>query len=82
MATRTLAYECKYCGALKRTKLICERHELTCFQNPDAKNCVLCEHMRPSGKGRVCSVTNKRCSVAVSANCDSFSRRDANEQNK
>ena len=79
MATRTLAYECKYCGALKRTKLICERHELTCFQNPDAKNCVLCKNIRASASGKVCVVTGKRCSVAVSANCDSFVRRDSNE---
>ena len=79
MATRTLAYECKYCGALKRTKLICERHELTCFQNPDAKNCVLCANMRNSAEGRVCAVSGKRCSVAVSANCEDFARRESNE---
>lgn len=78
MATRTLAYECQYCGALKRTKLICERHELTCFQNPDAKNCVLCKHMVNCDSGRVCSVTGKRCSVAVSANCEHFARRESN----
>lgn len=78
MATRTLAYECKYCGALKRTKNVCERHELTCFQNPDAKNCVLCRHMVNGGSGRVCAVTTKRCSVAISATCDSFARRDTN----
>lgn len=79
MATRTLAYECKYCGALKRTKNVCERHELTCFQNPDAKNCVLCQNMRQGKGGRVCAVTGKRCSVAISANCEYFARREANE---
>lgn len=79
MATRTLAYECRYCGALKRTKNVCERHELTCFQNPDAKNCVLCQHMSESKTGRVCPVTGKRCSVAVSAGCDFFTRRQADE---
>ena len=79
MATRTLAYECKYCGALKRTKNVCERHELTCFQNPDAKNCVLCANMKNSEDGRVCAVSGKRCSVAVSASCKHFVRRDANE---
>lgn len=79
MATRTLAYECKYCGALKRTKNVCERHELTCFQNPDAKNCVLCQHMVQGKGGRVCGVTGKRCSVAISANCEDFARREANE---
>lgn len=79
MAVRTLAYECKYCGALKKTKNICERHELTCFQNPDAKNCVLCVHKMEGPKGRVCAETGKRCSVAVSATCDHFLRRDSNE---
>lgn len=79
MATRTLAYECKYCGALKRTKNVCERHELTCFQNPDAQNCMLCKHKEDSPKGRVCAVTGKRCSVAVSANCEHFTRRIINE---
>lgn len=79
MATRTLAYECKYCGTLKRTKNVCERHELTCFQNPDAKNCILCRNMEQTGAGRVCKVTGKRCSVAVSANCEHFVRRTANE---
>lgn len=79
MATRTLAYECKFCGALKRTKVICERHELTCFQNPEAKNCVLCQHMTQDYRGRVCRVTGKRCSVAVSANCGYFARRESNE---
>ena len=80
MATRTLAYECKYCGALKRTKNVCERHELTCFQNPDAKNCILCVHRVDSKDGKVCGMTGKRCSVAISANCENFARRQADEK--
>lgn len=76
MATRTLAYECKYCGALKKTKHVCERHELTCFQNPDAKNCMLCIHKTEGPKGRVCAVTGKRCSVAISATCEHFARSE------
>ena len=79
MAVRTLAYECKYCGTLKRSKHICERHELTCFQNPDAKNCVRCKHVFKGNAGRVCIVTGKRCSVAVSASCKHFDRRQSNE---
>ena len=79
MATRTLAYECKYCRALKRSKNVCERHELTCFENPDAKNCILCINRKDSPSGRVCAVTGKRCSVAVSATCEHFIRRDAHE---
>ena len=79
MATRVLAYECKYCGELKRTRTICERHELTCFQNPDAKNCILCANRVDAKSGRVCAITGKRCSVAVSANCEHFLRRGDNE---
>ena len=79
MATRTLAYECKYCGALKRTRNVCERHETTCFQNPDAKNCLWCVNMSEGVKGRVCKVTHKRCSVAISATCEHFLRRAQDE---
>lgn len=79
MATRTLAYECKYCGTLKRTKNVCERHELTCLSNPDAKNCILCQHCSKRENARVCAVSGKRCSVAVSAQCSSFARRTADE---
>lgn len=75
MATRTLAYECKYCGALKRTKNVCERHELTCFQNADARNCLLCQNMTYKDKSRVCKLTDKKCSVAVSASCEHFVRK-------
>ena len=79
MATRTLAYECKYCRALKRSKNVCERHELTCFQNPDAKNCILCEHKTQVNGVKICGITHKRCSVAISATCEHFNRRKANE---
>lgn len=79
MATRTLAYECMYCGALKRSRNICERHELTCFQNPNAKNCILCSNRVEVNGCHVCGVTAKRCSVAVSATCEHFVRRTANE---
>lgn len=79
MATRTLAYECMYCGALKRSKNICERHEKTCLSNPESKNCVRCKNSGSSSKGLMCKVTHKRCSVAVSADCEHFVRREANE---
>lgn len=79
MAVRVLAYECKYCGALKKTKHICEKHEIACFSNPDAKNCLLCQHMRAGESGRVCAVTGKRCSTATSALCNDFARRAGDE---
>ena len=75
MATRTLAYECMYCGTLKKSKNICERHEKTCLSNPEAKNCVRCVNSINSEKGLVCKGTGKRCSVAVSAACKLFTRR-------
>lgn len=75
MATRTLAYECMFCGALKKSKNICERHEKTCLSNPDAKNCVRCTHSLNSDNGLICEMSLKRCSVAISANCENFTRR-------
>lgn len=75
MATRTLAYECMYCGTLKRSKNICERHEKTCLSNPEAKNCIRCINSYNSEKGLLCKIDNRRCSVAVSARCESFTRR-------
>lgn len=75
MATRTLAYECMYCGTLKRSKNICERHEKTCLSNPEAKNCIRCIHSGKSENGLMCKINNKRCSVAVSADCENFTRR-------
>lgn len=81
MAIRTLAYECKFCGALKRSKTICERHEETCLQNPNAKNCIRCEHHEFNQvQGiTVCSITGKKCSSAVSAKCQDFKRVELNE---
>lgn len=79
MAVRVLAYECKYCGALKKGKKVCENHEIACLSNPEAKNCVRCQHIKNTESGRVCGLTGKRCSVAVSANCEDFVRRVADE---
>lgn len=77
MAVRVLAYECKYCGTLKKTKNNCEKHEVACLSNPDAKNCLLCAHATSDEKGKICGKTGKRCSMAVSANCNDFTRREA-----
>ena len=79
MAVRTLAYECTYCGTLKKSKKVCENHEIACLSNPNAKNCVRCQHMKATEKGKICGLSGKRCSVAVSAHCGDFARRVANE---
>lgn len=75
MATRVLAYECQYCGALKKTKRTCERHEISCLKNPNARNCILCTHSIKEEGETICAKTGKRCSVAVSANCNQFTAR-------
>ena len=78
MATRVLAYECKYCGTLKKTRALMDRHELACLRNPNAKNCTRCEHLQKNGDGRAtCEVSGKLCSVAVSARCKDFKRRES-----
>lgn len=77
MAVRTLAYECRYCGTLKKTRKLCERHELACLKNPDARNCTLCEHIDKHEKPARCGVSGKMCSSAVSAQCTTFKRRDS-----
>ena len=79
MAIRILAYECKYCGTIKKTKYACEKHESACFSNPDARNCLLCKHMRGGKSERVCAVSGKRCSTAVSAFCNDFVRSSRDE---
>ena len=79
MARRILAYECQYCGAIKRNKKIAERHEITCMSNPEAKNCILCIHRRripvdlDGGGELVCNRRQITCSRAVSAKCEHFS---------
>lgn len=81
MPNKVLAYECKHCGILKRSLKVCERHELACLQNPDARNCVRCAHMVERNGTRVCAERLLKCSVAVSAHCKLFQEREdaANE---
>lgn len=76
MAYRVLAYQCVYCGALKKTKNICERHEIACLSNPDAKNCILCRHKTTRENKRVCGISGKLCSSGASANCKEFEREN------
>ena len=77
MSTRILAYECDYCGALKKTKALIKRHEIACKQNPKCKNCLVCTHIDRSGEKPRCGLSGKLCSIAVSARCNDFNRRDS-----
>lgn len=78
MARRILAWECKYCGAIKKSETICDRHERTCLQNPDARNCIVCQYSYKSGtessSSLMCS-KGKICSRATSAKCEHFRRK-------
>lgn len=75
MAMRILAYECEYCGATKRSKKIIFRHEDTCLQNPNSKNCLWCEYSaRDHDYVWRCTLNSERCRRAMSAKCDMFKR--------
>lgn len=63
-----VAYQCDYCGTIKRTKKVMQNHELTCMKNPNAINCLKCVNAK-DGK---CVITSKKCSKAVSAICGKF----------
>ena len=77
MARRVLAYECRYCGDIKKTENICLRHEKTCLKNPDARNCIVCAYsIQQSGARKLLCQKGKICSQAVSANCEHFTRKD------
>lgn len=82
MPNKVLAYQCKFCGALKRSFGICQRHEYSCLQNPNARNCLLCEHMVVENREARCSVKNKKCTSAVSGHCDSFVRMEGHKHGK
>lgn len=76
MARRVLAWECRYCGALKKTENICLRHEKACMKNPNPRNCILCKYGRSndSGMSLICQ-KGKTCSQATSANCEYFDNK-------
>ena len=71
MAKRVLAYECKYCGTLKKSQTIAERHEITCMKGTDPRNCSVCENSFLTQDGLKCRKGIK-CSSAVSAKCEYF----------
>lgn len=71
MATQILAFTCDYCGKVFKTKLIAERHEKACLNNPQSHNCLKCTHEH-FGE---CNMSHKQCSKAVSGNCCDFELR-------
>ena len=77
MAKRVLAWECRYCRAIKKSENICERHEKTCLHNPDARNCIRCVHSNKTENGLVCK-KGKVCSRATSAKCEHFEKEYEN----
>lgn len=77
MARRVIAWECKYCGEIKKSETIALRHEITCLMNPEARNCILCRHSMKDieTKNLVCQ-KGRTCSRAVSAKCEHFRRKN------
>ena len=76
MARRVLAWECKYCGAIKKSETIALRHEITCVKNPDARNCMVCTYSQGNGSGTLLCQKGKTCSRAVSAKCEHFKKKN------
>lgn len=87
MARRVLAYECQYCGAIKKSKNIATRHEESCKQNPNARNCMFCVHHTkleecvPGGGRLWCPLRSMACSSAVGAKCPHFKRTEEVKDN-
>lgn len=79
MSKRIVAYQCEYCGAIKRTQTIIERHEKACIKNPRAKNCLFCKHSELTFDGtkniRFCKLTGSESRKDISANCNNFERK-------
>ena len=79
MAKRVLAFQCKYCKKLFKSDYICVRHEKSCLKNPYAKNCLLCEQCAWDGVKHICMLKNRKCSKAVSSNCNNYKKREFGE---
>lgn len=76
MARRVLAWECKYCGAIKKTENVCLRHETACLKNPNSRNCLRCLHSYTNlSSNKVDCKKGKKCSQAVSAICEYFEEK-------
>lgn len=70
MARRVLAWQCRYCGALKKSEKICLRHEIGCIKNPNRKNCMDCAYS--DFETHNCTKRGVPCSRAVSAYCEEY----------
>lgn len=80
MARRVLAWECKYCGEIKKSETIAVRHEITCVKNPDTRNCLFCIYgMALLDSGHMLCQKGKTCSRAVSAKCEHFKKKNVKQ---
>lgn len=77
MARQVLAWQCKYCGAIKRTENVALKHEKACLKNPNPKNCIVCQHsyFNEEENYLMCRLRKIKCTKSVSANCDQFKPR-------
>lgn len=83
MARRVFAYSCRYCNKLYKSKYMAERHEKTCFSNPDSPNCLRCVHALPDVKNKyvgykkalVCEIKQKKCTTIESVDCVFYTER-------
>lgn len=77
MPRRVIAYQCAYCGVLKKSENICFRHELSCLSNPQAQNCLLCKHQTVDWNDtKKCIVRGCTCTTATSARCSYYESKD------
>lgn len=75
MSTRTIAFMCNYCNDIFKAKSIADRHEITCMQNPNCKNCLICKHTTRDATGQIlCSFDYKDISRLKAVNCTNFER--------
>lgn len=74
MARRIYAWMCRYCGDIKKTRNVAEKHEIACLKNPNARNCMHCIYSFEGVGGLKCE-KGKKCTKAVSAVCPYFTRK-------
>lgn len=84
MPTAFWSYKCEYCGSLFKSFKICDRHEMACNKNPDAKNCLYCEYGWSKSirkrNNMICPQLKKRYSKTSSVSCEFFKKIDRKEK--